>query len=212
MTRDQSRSEVRRERILEAALAVFSRRGYRDAAMDEIAVESETSKGGLYFHFPNKQALFLALLDRMAALLMTRAEAAIVVEPDPVRRADVALRVVLDTFATHRSLTRLFLVDAIGGGREISAKLMEIHRAFANLIARHLREAIDDGVIPPLDADLAGMVWFGALNEVVTNWVLDPDPSPLEASYPTLRTLLLRSIGVPVDGDERRHGDDDPCG
>ena len=66
MAREQARSEVRRERILESALDVFARRGYRDAAMDEIAVESETSKGGLYFHFPNKQTIFVALLDRMA--------------------------------------------------------------------------------------------------------------------------------------------------
>src|SRR6185437_8400995 len=130
MVHEQTRSEVRRERILESALDVFARRGYRDAAMDEIASESETSKGGLYFHFPNKQTIFVALLDRMAALLMTRAETAIAAETDPVRRIDVALDVVLSTFASHRRLSRLFLIDAVGAGRELNDKMLDVHREF----------------------------------------------------------------------------------
>lgn len=199
MVREQVRGEVRRQRILEAATEVFSRRGYRDAAMDEIAGESQTSKGGLYFHFPNKQALFLSLLDRMAGLLMSRAEAAIAAEPDPVAKIDAALLVVLQTFASHRTLARLFLVDALGAGREFNARMMEIHRDFAGLIAQHLDDAIRLDAVAPIDTQIAGMAWFGALNEVVTNWVLEENPGPLEARYPALRTILRRSIGVPAE-------------
>lgn len=197
MSSQQTRSEVRRERILESALDVFSRRGYRDAAMDEIATESETSKGGLYFHFPNKQTIFVSLLDRMAALLMTRAESAIIDEPDPVKRIDVALEVVLSTFGTHRRLTRLFLVDAVGAGRELNEKILEIRRQFSQMIARHLAEAVRSGGIPPIDVNLAAMAWFGAINEVVLNWVLDENGFALEESLPALRALLRRSVGVP---------------
>lgn len=199
MAREQTRSEVRRERILEAALDVFARRGYRDAAMDEIGSEAETSKGGLYFHFPNKQTIFVALLDRMAALLMTRAESAIANEPDPVKKIDVALEVVLTTFGSHRRMARLFLIDAVGAGHDFNDKMIEIHRAFAELIALHLEDGIELGVIPPTDTLLAGKVWFGALNEIVLNWVLEDDPPPLETYFPALRVLLRRSIGVPVD-------------
>lgn len=199
MVREQRRSEVRRERILEAALDVFTRRGYRQAAMDDIAGESETSKGGLYFHFPNKQTIFTALVDRMAGLLMSRAEDAIAAEPDPVRKIDVALEVVLHTFGSHRRLARLFLVDALGAGPEFNDTMMEVHRSFANLVARHLDDAVAQGAIPPLDTDLAGKVWFGALHEVVMNWVMEEDPVPLESCYPALREMLRRSIGVPAE-------------
>ncbi len=197
MTREQTRSEVRRERILESALDVFSRRGYRDAAMDEIATDSETSKGGLYFHFPNKQTIFVALLDRMAALLMTRAESAIQAETDPIRRIDVALDVVMSTFGSHRRLTRLFLVDAVGAGRDLNEKMLEIRREFAEMIARHLEDGVAAGAIPPLDVQLAAKAWFGAMNEVVLNWVLEENAPPLEESLPALRALLRRSVGAP---------------
>jgi AcrR family transcriptional regulator len=198
-TGEQQRGELRRERIFEAALDVFSRRGYRDAAMDEIAAESDTSKGGLYFHFPNKQTLFLALLDRMSALLLSRVEEALAAEPDPLRRVDVALHVVLETFGTHRRLARLFLIDALGAGREFNERMLELHRAFSDLIAGHLDEAVASGAIPPLDTEVAGMAWFGALNEVVTRWVLSEGASPLMTSETALRQLLRRSIGAPAE-------------
>ena len=61
--------EGTRERILDAALNIFSRKGYHDTRLDEIVDESETSKGSIYFHFPNKERLFFALVDQFANLL-----------------------------------------------------------------------------------------------------------------------------------------------
>lgn len=184
----------RRERILEAALEVFSRRGYGDAAMDEIAVESATSKGGLYFHFASKQALFGALLDRTAGLLMDRLEAAVAGECDPLRRADAAIARTLHVFGTHRALARLFLIDA--HTRDFAPRLLAIRARFADRIARDLEEGVRQGLIPPCDTRLAGQVWFGAVNEVVVQWLVTPGAPPLESYYPELRLLLRRGLGA----------------
>lgn len=192
----QTKSLTRQRRILDAALDVFSRRGYKDTAVDEIALAAETSKGGVYFHFPNKQAIFLALVDRMARLLQGRAEEAMAAEPDLVAKLDAALLTVLRTFASHRSLARLFLVEALGAGREFNQTMGEVHAQFARLIERRLDEAVAEGVIPPLDTRLAGRAWFGALHEVVTAWVLTEQPGRLEDVYPELRAFLLRSVGA----------------
>ena len=199
MIREQERGQTRRQRILDAAVQVFTRKGYRDAGMEDIAVEAETSKGGLYFHFPSKQALFVQLLDHMTHLLIERTEEAMAGAPDPVARADAALRIVLHTFAAHRGLTRLFLVDALGAGPEFNLKMHAVHEQFITLIRHHLDEAVAAGAIAPIDTDLAALVWFGALNQVVTRWALAPTAGPLEEIYPALRVLLLRSIGIEAD-------------
>jgi AcrR family transcriptional regulator len=52
-----------REELLAAALRVFAKRGYLLAGVDEIAAEAGYSKGALYWHFPGKEELLLALLD-----------------------------------------------------------------------------------------------------------------------------------------------------
>jgi TetR/AcrR family transcriptional regulator, fatty acid metabolism regulator protein len=198
MTGEQQRSQARHQRILDAALDVFARRGYRATAVDDIAAASGTSKGGVYFHFPNKGAIFKALLHRTADLLLDRTEAAMSDVADPVAKVDAALMTALRLFAEHRTLARLFLVEALGAGPEFSAALMAIHATFAALIARHLDEAVRAGAIAPLDTELAGTAWFGALNEVVVRWVLTGRPERLEDAYPELRAFLLRSIGAPA--------------
>src|SRR5580693_6909517 len=52
-----------RAALLEAAMEVFARRGYRDASVDEIAERAGYSKGAIYFHFSGKDDLFFALLE-----------------------------------------------------------------------------------------------------------------------------------------------------
>ena len=55
-----------RDKILQAAREVFAEKGYHRALVDDIVRASQTSKGAVYHHFPNKEALFLALGDEFA--------------------------------------------------------------------------------------------------------------------------------------------------
>lgn len=57
-------ADVRNRQILDAALAVFSERGFEAARMDDIAARAGLSKGGLYAHFRSKDEIFEALLRR----------------------------------------------------------------------------------------------------------------------------------------------------
>ena len=192
----QERSARRRERILDAAFSVFSQRGYRGAGVDEVGRQAETSKGGVYFHFPTKEKLFLELLRTTADRLVGKVERTIEPYDDPIERADVALSTVLGVFAGHRTMARLFLIDAVGAGSEFQAELQRLHARFADIISDQLDAAVAAGTIEPLDTRLAGMAWFGALNEVVMRWLMEDDPGRLEDTYPTLRSILLRSVGV----------------
>lgn len=193
----QERGIRRRERILDAAFTVFSRRGYRQAGVDEVGRQAETSKGGVYFHFPTKEALFLELLRTTADRLAAKVERAMGGVEDPIERADVALRTVLSVFAGHRTMARLFLIDAVGAGEAFQAELQRMHERFSGLIATQLDAAVHEGIIPPIDTAVAGMAWFGALNEVVMRWLMAEPDHRLEDTYPTLRAILLRSVGIP---------------
>jgi AcrR family transcriptional regulator len=204
---EQQRSVQRHERILDAAQRVFAAKGYHGTLVDEIALEAETSKGGVYFHFPNKQAIFLALLDKLASMLRERIDAAVAQHNAPVARAEAALAVVLDTFASHRRLARLFMVEALGAGPEFNARMLAIRASFADLIRVHLDEAVAIGAIPPIDTSIAATAWFGAVNEVVTHWTLAERPGNLRHAYPTIRALLLRSIeATPTDVEQASAG------
>ncbi|TVT28584.1 TetR/AcrR family transcriptional regulator [Amycolatopsis rhizosphaerae] len=57
-----------RERIVTTAYDLFSRRGIRDVGIDEVIARSGVAKATLYRHFPSKEALVLAFLDRREQL------------------------------------------------------------------------------------------------------------------------------------------------
>jgi AcrR family transcriptional regulator len=99
---------------MDAAIKVFSKKGYHDARVDEIVTESSTSKGAVYFYFPSKQKIFLAIVDEFAGLLEKKMLQAIEHQPDGVRRVNAALQMGLETFGKYRSLAKIFLVQAVG--------------------------------------------------------------------------------------------------
>lgn len=198
-TPNDERTRKRRERILDAAFHVFSRHGYRDAAVDDIAREAETSKGGIYFHFPTKESILMELMGSTADRLVAKVVRAVDADPasDPVARAGAAIDAVLAIFAGHRSMARLLLVDGLGAGTLFRSETLRLHDRFVALIATYLDGAIAAGAIPSLDTRVAATAWFGALHELIIGWLVADQPEPLETSGVVLRELLLRSAGVP---------------
>ena len=200
-------SDETRSRILDAAADVFADKGYHNARMDEIVAASHTSKGGVYHHFPSKNYIFFALIDKFTKLLEERLKVAIEKEEHGLQRVDAAIKICMQTFGQHRTLAKIALVQAVGLGETFEEKRREINDRFAEIIQKYLEQAITDGSIPKIDTEVAARAWMGALNEVVLRWVYTGSPDP-ERATPALRTLLLRSIGVSeeriVELDEKK--------
>jgi TetR/AcrR family fatty acid metabolism transcriptional regulator len=184
-----------KDRILTAAIDVFARKGYHGAGVEDIVLASGTSKGAFYHYFPSKQAIFLALMDDLAEMIERGVEAGIASEHGAMPKVEAALRVVVETAAGQRDLAKILLVEAVGLGPQFEQKRLEIHRRFAQVIQRHLDRAVANGDIPEQDTALVAQAWFGALNEVISQWLIS-DGRSLTASLPALRSLLLRSIGA----------------
>lgn len=184
-----------RDRILQAAVAVFARKGYHGAGVEDIVAASGTSKGAFYHYFESKQAIFLTLMDSLAAVVEQGVESAISAEQGAIAKVGAALRVVVETAAEQHDLAKILLVEAVGLGPEFEEKRLEIHRRFARLIQRHLDRAVAEGDIAVQDTALVARAWFGALNEIIAQWLVTGGGS-LTRRLPELRALLLRSIGV----------------
>jgi AcrR family transcriptional regulator len=184
-----------RQRILEAAIHVFATKGYHDTRVDEIVEASHTSKGAVYFHFPGKRQIFLGLVDEFAHMIERQIKTAIERENSGIGRVNAALAACLSTFGQYRQLAKIFLVQASGLGAAFEEKQRQVHTRFAQLIQQYLDQAVADGDIPALDTEVASLAWMGAINEVVIHWVHAGQPEP-ERMLPTLRRMLLQSIGV----------------
>lgn len=197
MTQTRPDPESTRSRIMDAALDVFARKGYHDTRLDEIVTESTTSKGAIYFHFPNKEQLFLALVDQFADLLERRVTAAIAQETGMIR-VRLALETVIATFSKYRRPAKILLVQAVGLGAPFESKRNGVTDRFAQLIAGYLQEAVDAGDIAPVDVEVVAYAWMGAIYNVIIRWVYTGEPEPPRIMAGLL-PLLLRSVGY-VEG------------
>jgi len=194
-----TKAEQTQQQILDAAVQVFSNKGYHDARVDDIAEQSGTSKGAVYFHFPSKESIFLSVIEEFANRLARGLQQSIEREESGIQRVDAALRSCLEIFGKYRHLAKIFLVQAAGLGATFEEQRMAINARFAGVIRDYLDQAVEEGDIPAIDTEVAAMAWIGALYEVMIRWVLTGEPSP-DRSLPALRAFLLRSVGV----DEQR--------
>ena len=183
-------------RILEAAASVFASKGYHDTRVEDIVAASGSSKGGFYFHWPSKEKIFLSLVDTFAELLEQRLLARLAETRGGVERLDAALQVCVETFGKYRSLAKIALVQAAGLGLAFDAKRHEVEDRFVAIISKNLAAAMADGSIPAVEPEIAARVWMGALDGIVMRWIQTGSPDP-EAALPSLRAMLLRSVGVP---------------
>lgn len=183
-----------KERILDSALDIFSSKGYYETRLDEVAQASETSKGAIYFHFPNKERLFLALVDQFANLLERKIVAAIEEEDQGIKRVKAALVTCLETFSKYRRQTKIMLVQAVGLGITFEKKRLEVTDRFAELIRVYLDEAVAVGDIEPIDTAFVAHAWMGAIYNIVIRWVHTGEPEQ-DQIVSSLLPLLLKSVG-----------------
>jgi AcrR family transcriptional regulator len=110
-SRKRLSAEDRRAAILDAALEVFSRRGYNGASIDEIATAAGISKALIYEHFPSKKDLHVSLLERhVQDIFMRLAETADTKDPGEVRLRN-GVNAFLEWAETHRDAFRLLFRD-----------------------------------------------------------------------------------------------------
>ncbi len=197
----QVRAVERRELLLRAATRVLAQRGYAASGMDQIARAAETSKGGLYFHFPTKQALLAAVVSRAGGLLLQRVRARMdAAGDDPLERADASLSALFEALAGRRALARV-LSEATAAGPEIRAQVAEIEDSFVGVLRAELERALRLGCVATLDPELTARAWVAMAQGLIAAWASGRVSASPERIHAELRRLTLRSAGIETTMD-----------
>jgi AcrR family transcriptional regulator len=110
------RAEARPAEILDAALTVFSARGFAAAKLDDVAKEAGVSKGTLYLYFESKEALFEAMaLELMRGPVMAQLETIAKAETasDALRQVIQFMSRILDD-PRRSALPKLIIAESAG--------------------------------------------------------------------------------------------------
>ncbi|MXN66549.1 TetR family transcriptional regulator [Stappia sp. GBMRC 2046] len=177
------RAEARPDDILDAALKLFSIKGFSPARMEDVAKEAGISKGAIYLYFPSKKALLEGLIRRAVV---------------PV--ADSALQMIAAHRGDPRPVIRKFLTmvaGAIKGPDGFAVPKLVIREAAAvPEIARMYREEVIDKALPAMTGLIAQGVEGGYIRDV------DPELTVRTVIGPLFMHVLLDEVfGIrPEDG------------
>ncbi|MBN2801277.1 MAG: TetR/AcrR family transcriptional regulator [Deltaproteobacteria bacterium] len=152
MTRHLPESD-RREQILNAARDVFIEEGYLQARVQDVARRAGLSKGAVYFYYPSKRDIFMALIHQEhedTYAFLARAET----DPRPAAALLVELgQKYLDYFAPENPVARFFLMITEQGIRdeEIREELQAVHQHFVEAATRLVAQGIAEGAFRKTD-------------------------------------------------------------
>jgi AcrR family transcriptional regulator len=179
--------ERRRELIEQAAAELFAERGFAGARLEDIAARSGITKQLLYRHFPDKTALYLALLERHRADLPTFT-AAMPVTGTLDERLRAVIEAWLDYVETHTHAWRMLFRDS-GGGPEVEAFRHGVHARARDVLVDALRQ-LSDGALPERELEpLAELLSMGMAALVL--WWIDNPTAPRQALVDAIARVWL---------------------
>jgi TetR/AcrR family fatty acid metabolism transcriptional regulator len=163
----------KRAAILRAAISVFAHNGYFNSKVADIAREAGVADGTVYLYFKSKEEILHSIFDRSmeAAIAEGRKQLESVTDPREKLRRIASLH--LERLGADRDLAVVFQVELRG-----STKFMEEFSAagFAEYLGL-IRSTIEEGqrsqvFRADLNAKIVAKMFFGALDEMATNWIL----------------------------------------
>jgi AcrR family transcriptional regulator len=167
--------EEKRRLILAAAVRVFAREGFHTSRVGAVTTEAGVAHGLLYHYFSSKDELLETIFrETWSALLTALREVEESGEPATEQLRLVAA-IVLRTWRRDPDLVRV-LVREVTRSPHLGQEVDEIAQAFA-AIERIVARGQERGELRSgLDPRLASVIVYGALEEILTGWVLGQLP------------------------------------
>lgn len=155
-TRIQAANE---ERILDAALEVFSTYGFRGATVDQIATVAGMTKPNLLYYFRRKQDIYLAVLNRTHEMWLQPLEA-LDANGDPAKEIAAYIDRKLDMSLASPKASRLFAMEVMQGAPILGPVLSGRLKRLVDEKAAIIRRWVAEGRLAPVDPyHLIFMIW-----------------------------------------------------
>lgn len=182
MAKGSARTNVtdKREAILRAAIKTFAGKGFFNSKVADIAKEAGVADGTVYLYFKNKDDILHSVFDRAMEEFIAEGKKELDALDDPKEKLRRIAELHLERLGADRDMAIVFQVELRG-----STKFMQEFSAagfseYLNIIQQIITEAQEKGVFrKDLKPIVCAKILYGALDEMVTNWILSKNSYPL---------------------------------
>lgn len=195
--RRQKRSIVvdKRKEILASAIDVFARKGYSKANIKEIADKAGVATGTVYLYFQNKDDLLLQSMKSMMDVNLEKIKQKVAEIEPAIDRLFMFFYHHVEIF-THKPSMARFLVVEVRQCEEFYKRYPSYnpYHDYADYIIDVVKQAIDQGTTLPFNPQTVAYLILGAMDAVLTNWLINPEGVNLEEVTHEIRAILRHGI------------------
>lgn len=183
--------------ILRGAIQVFARSGYFNAKVAEVARAAGVADGTVYLYFKNKDDLLVSIFNTAMEEFNARAQQELAEIADPRAQLRHFARLHFEVLEANRDLAVVFQVEF-----RHSTKFMEqfsetMLADYLKMLREILERGQQQGVFrASLNPKVVAKVIFGALDEMVTNWVLSHHNFKLTPLVDPVMDVFLHGINA----------------
>jgi TetR/AcrR family transcriptional regulator, fatty acid metabolism regulator protein len=188
--------EERRRQILDAAVRAFAKKGYHASRVSDIAEEAGVAYGLVYHYFESKDAVLEAVFREMWGMMVGAINAVQEIEESPREQLRKACAIVLRTWRDYPDVVRVLVREVARSGEQLQREVDEIAHAFAAL-----QRIVENGqkakvFRTDMSPRLSAWIVYGALEEILTGWVMGRLPGEDE----DIREAERAVVGILCDG------------
>lgn len=180
-----------RDKMLYAALQLFTTRGYKKTSVLEIVEYAHVSKTTFYQQFGNKETLIVSLCERLIGEVAEEIKLAALQESRIGYKAYAGILRYLEICFSNKTVANFILLESVGVTHEVEMVRREALKSFADLIFIFAYQAFPENV-NELEVRIVSQAMVGAINEVVIQKFREPNYQKTDVEY--LARLLNRLV------------------
>ncbi len=189
-TKKEVVTEFRCASILAAARAVFARKGFAAALVDDIADEAGIAKGTVYLYFPSKEEIYLAALVEDLQSFHEQTLLAVKAARGARQKIRAFAEVGLEYCSSHRDFLRIFVSEF-----HKPKALTSLHRQRLNLLKSIIEEGIQAGDIKPMSASTTAAALFDLIKGMLERQVLGESKNNPAQDLEFILDLIWTGVG-----------------
>jgi TetR/AcrR family transcriptional regulator, fatty acid metabolism regulator protein len=192
------KKKVKRQLIIDAAIEVFSRNGFQNSTISQIAQKANVAEGTIYQYFKNKEDLFFSIPIDKTKEFYNELE----LHLQGIHGAENEIRKFVWYYLYHLQenpeYARALMLEMRVNRNFARAKAFEAYRPLTHKILEIIEGGQEEGVIRK-DVNIYTLrhLILGMLEHIVTRWLLKGENGDLLAQYNEAVALLMHGIGEP---------------
>ncbi len=189
------KKELKNDQIIQAASTIFSRKGFHQAKMDEIAVLAKVAKGTLYYNFSSKSELFSATVTQGLNQMMTQIKAELESDLPFMDHLKGLISSIVRLYISHSEVSRIYANEMSSGiDDKVLVKIKGVRQEFIHFIEQILKTGEEKGYLRPLPHHLSALAAVGMIDTLCANHMDAPDKNTIEQIIETVFTILSKGL------------------